>query len=92
MATATERLEFRITPGGHSLIRRAAALIGEPVTAFARHAAEERAERIVREHEAATSVPAEFFDAMMVALDRPPDANRTLAAAGARWRAAVDHG
>jgi uncharacterized protein (DUF1778 family) len=83
---ATARLEFRVTPDDRALIERAAALAGEPVTAFARVAAEERAERVLKEHEATTTVPAEFFDDLMAALDAPAVPNAALADAAARLR------
>ncbi|MBK7820793.1 MAG: DUF1778 domain-containing protein [Tessaracoccus sp.] len=82
--TATARLEFRVTPQDRALIVRAAQLAGEPVTAFARTAAEERAEKILREHEAVTVVPPEFFDDLIEAFDEPPVRNPALAAAAAR--------
>ena len=75
MAAATARLEFRVTPVHKAMIERAAKLSGEPVTAFARGAAEERAERVLREHDATTVVPAGFFDDLIAALDAPPQPN-----------------
>jgi uncharacterized protein (DUF1778 family) len=92
MAGATARLEFRITPADRALIERAAELSGEPVTAFARAAAEERAERVLREHEATTTVPVEFFDDLMAALDSPARPNERLVAAAARAREIVERG
>lgn len=73
MASASARLEFRIRPDLKSRIERAAELVPEPVGEFARTAAEEKAERILREYEATTTVPAEFFDAL---LDAPPASQR----------------
>lgn len=84
MAAATARLEFRVTPTDRALIERAAHLTGEPVTAFARTAAEERAERVLREHEAITTVPAEFFDDLIAAFDEPAQVSPALADAAAR--------
>jgi uncharacterized protein (DUF1778 family) len=83
---ATERLEFRVTPFDRAQIERAAELSGEGVTAFARIAATERAERIVREHDATTTVPSEFFDDLIAAMDAPARPNAALAEAGARLR------
>lgn len=88
----TARLEFRIAPAHRARIERAAELSGEPVTAFARAAAEERAERVLREHEATTTVPATFFDDLMAALDAPAQANPLLAAAAQRRRETVVRG
>jgi uncharacterized protein (DUF1778 family) len=84
------RLEFRVTPQDKAQIERAAALAGEHVTAFARVAASERAERVLREHETTTTVPAEFFDDLLAALDDPPHPNRALGDAFARLRETVE--
>jgi uncharacterized protein (DUF1778 family) len=84
MAGASARLEFRVTPTGRALIERAARLSSEPVTAFARSAAEERAERVIREHEATTTVPAKFFDDLIAAFDAAPRTTVALAQAAAR--------
>jgi len=85
-STASARLEFRLRPDRKSAIERAAALLDEPVSEFARAAAEEKAERVLREHEATTTVPAEFFDELLVALDAPPSPNTALAQAAHRAR------
>jgi uncharacterized protein (DUF1778 family) len=79
--TASARLEFRLDPVERIRIERAAELAGEPVTSFARAAAEERADRILREHDATTMVPAAFFDDLIAAMDAPAQANPALAAA-----------
>ncbi len=71
MSTATARLEFRVSPQGKRRIERAAELAGEQVSSFARAAAEEKADRVLREYEAATTVPAEFFDDLIAAFDVP---------------------
>jgi uncharacterized protein (DUF1778 family) len=89
MASASARLEFRLRPDLKSRIERAAELVHEPVGEFARTAAEEKAERIIREHEATTTVPVEFFDALLDALDAPPRANAALARAAERARETV---
>ncbi len=89
---ATARLEFRVTPEDRAVIERAAQLAGEPVTAFARTAAEERAQRIVREHDAATTVPAEFFDELIAALDEPPQTSPALVKAAKRLNKTVIRG
>jgi uncharacterized protein (DUF1778 family) len=79
--TASARLEFRLARAERNRIERAAELAGEPVTSFARAAAGERADRILREHEATTTVPAAFFDDLLAAMDAPVEANPALAAA-----------
>ncbi len=78
MAPASARLEFRIRPDRKSRIEHAAELLHEPVSEFARAAAEERADRVIEEHNATTTVPAGFFDELLDALDAPPRANRML--------------
>jgi uncharacterized protein (DUF1778 family) len=86
---ATARLEFRVTPQDRAIIERAAELAGEPVTAFARTAAEERAERVLREHEVITTVPTEFFAELIAAFDQPAQASPALAEAAARLNETV---
>jgi len=86
MAAASARLEFRVRPERKSRIERAAELVHEPVSEFARTAAEEKAERVIREHEATTTVPADFFDDLLDALDAAPRANAALARAAQRAR------
>ncbi len=86
MAAASARLEFRVRPERKSRIERAAELVHEPVSEFARTAAEEKAERVIREHEATTTVPAEFFDDLLDALDAPPRANAALTHAAEQAR------
>lgn len=90
MAVASARLEFRVRPERKSRIERAAELMHEPVSEFARTAAEEKAERVIREYEATTRVPAEFFDELLDALDAPPRANPTLARAAQQARETLD--
>lgn len=89
MANASARLEFRVTPAHKAMIERAAEIAGEPLSSFARDAAEERADRILREHDATTVVPAEFFDELLAALDAPPEPNPALVTAAARMRETV---
>lgn len=86
---ASARLEFRVRPDRKSRIERAAELVHEPVSEFARTAAEEKADRIIREHEATTNVPAEFFDELLAALDAPTEPNAALARAAREARALV---
>lgn len=89
MSTATARLEFRVSPQEKSRIERAAELAGEQVSSFARTAAEERADRILREYDATTTVPAEFFDDLIAALDAPAKANSGLRKAARTLRTTV---
>ncbi|MBA3309285.1 MAG: DUF1778 domain-containing protein [Nocardioidaceae bacterium] len=89
MALVSARLEFRVRPDRKSLIERAAELVHEPVSEFARTAAEEKADRIIREYEATTTVPAEFFDELLDALDDPASPNAALTRAAKRARDTV---
>lgn len=89
MVAASARLEFRVRPERKSLIERAAELVHEPVSEFARTAAEEKADRIIREHEATTTVPAGFFDDLFDALYAPASPNAALTQAGNRARELV---
>ncbi len=86
MPAASARLEFRVRPERKLRIERAAELVHEPVSELARTAAEEKAERVIREHEATTTVPAEFFDDLLAALDAPPRANAALTRAAKQAR------
>lgn len=69
-----------------SRIERAAELVHEPVSEFARTAAEEKADRVIREYEATTTVPAGFFDDLLEALDAPPRSNAALTRAAKKAR------
>lgn len=69
MAAASACLELRFRPERKSLMERAAYLLHEPVSEFARTAAEEKADRIIHEYEATTTVPAGVFDDLFDALD-----------------------
>lgn len=82
--TASARLEFRLEPADRTRIERAAEIAGEPVTSFARAAAEERADRILRDYDATTTVPNTFFDELIAAMDTPAQPNPALAAAAAQ--------
>ena len=82
----SERVDVRVKKPKLERIEHAAALLGESTSEFVRSAAEERAERVLSEHESRTRVPAEFFDELQAALDAPAVPNSTLAAAAARLR------
>lgn len=90
MPAASARLEFRVRPDRKSRIERAAELVHTPVSEFARTAAEEKADRIIREYEATTTVPAEFFDDLLGALDAPPRPNAALTRAARKARETLD--
>ena len=87
---ASARFEFRLRPEAKSRIERAAELVHESTSDFARTAAEERADRVLQEHMLATIVPAEFFDQLLRALDAPSAPNAALMAAAQRARDVVE--
>lgn len=78
--TKSDRLEARLTPAERKRIEQAAALAGEPVSAFVVLAALDRAEIIVSER-ASTVVPADYFDRLVSSLDEPDEAPRLTRAA-----------
>ena len=83
------RLEFRLAGESKARMERAAEIAQVPLSDFVRTAAEERADQILREHEATITVPAEFFDELLEALAAPPVANENLATAFERGRGRV---
>lgn len=86
---ATARLEVRLDPDSKARLERAAELVQVPVSDFVRSAVEERAEKVLREHDAQTTVPAEFFDELFAALDAPARPNDALTRAAERARHVV---
>lgn len=88
--TASERFEFRVRPEAKRRIRRAAELVNESTSDFARTAAEERADRVLGEHVLRTVAPSEFFDQLLAALDEPATPNPALKAAARRARTTVE--
>lgn len=86
---ATARLEFRLPDDSKARMERAAEIARVPLSDFVRTAAEERTERILREHDATIMVSATFFDDLLAALDAPVEVNENLAAAFRRRRDVV---
>ena len=80
MAVKTHRLEARLSPDDRERIEQAASVTGVSVSAFMVDAAVERADEIIA---AATTtvVPADYFDALLEALDEPEPAPRLEGAA-----------
>jgi uncharacterized protein (DUF1778 family) len=79
-ATKTDRLEARLAPEERKRIEQAAALAGEPVSAFVVLAALDRAEIVVTER-ATTLVPTDYFDRLLSSLDVAEEAPRLARAA-----------
>ena len=90
MATsASNRFEFRIRLESKQRIEHAANLVHESASDFVRTAAERRADEVLSKHDVATTVPADFFDQLLSALDEDPQPNPALARAGATARRIV---
>jgi Uncharacterized protein conserved in bacteria len=87
---ASARFEFRLRPEAKQRIEQAAELVHESTSDFARTAAEDRANRVLQEHMAATMVPGEFFDKLLDALDQPAKPNKALKAAARRASGLVE--
>ncbi len=80
MAVKTDRMEARVSPEERERIERAASTAGLSVSAFMVSAAVERADEIISEA-TTTTVPAKYFDGLLVALDEPQPAPRLAEAA-----------
>jgi len=73
----TARIEIRAEPGQEDQIRRAAGLVNQSISAFVVTSAVERADEVMAKW-STTTVPTEFFDQLMAALDEPAPANEAL--------------
>jgi uncharacterized protein (DUF1778 family) len=82
MAVKSDRLEARVSPEQRARLEWAARLAGTSVSAFVVDAAVERAEEVVTA-QMSTSVPADYFDRLVAALDQA-DRAPTLANAAKR--------
>jgi uncharacterized protein (DUF1778 family) len=82
MAVKSDRLEARVSPEQRARLEWAARLAGTSVSAFVVDAAVERAEELVTA-QMSTSVPADYFDRLIDALDHA-DRAPTLAKAAKR--------
>ncbi|MFV2017812.1 DUF1778 domain-containing protein [Micromonospora sp. LOL_023] len=84
MASKTERIEMRTDPDTSALITEAAKSRHVSVTSFVLEAARHEANRVLARSDS-TMMPAEQFDEMMAALDKP-DAPTRLAELAKRPR------
>lgn len=82
MAVKSDRLEARVSPEQRARLEWAASLAGTSVSAFVVDAAVDRAEELLAA-QMSTSVPADYFDQLVDALDRP-DRAPTLTKAARR--------
>ncbi len=85
----TARIEVRTDAEREALLKRAAGLTNQTLTNFILEAAEERALRVVAEANT-TVVPAEYFDELLAALERPPTPNPALRDAAKRLAGLVE--
>lgn len=73
MAVKTNRLETRVSPEERTRIEHAAAVAGMSVSAFMVAATIERADEVIAKS-MTTTVPADFFDALLAEIDTPDPA------------------
>ena len=78
-------INMRATAEQKARLRRAAELRHTSLSQFILDAANERADKVITEHQL-TVVPGDFFDAFYDALAQPPVANPALAALAATER------
>jgi uncharacterized protein (DUF1778 family) len=69
MAVKSDRLEARVSPEQRARLEWAASLAGTSVSAFVVDAAVERAQELMAAH-MSTTVPADYFDQLVTALDQ----------------------
>jgi uncharacterized protein (DUF1778 family) len=85
MGSRTERIEARIDPESAERIRYASMLAKTSMSAFVVAAAVEKAEDVIAEH-AYTSVPSDYFDRLLEALDAPVEPMPVLAEVAEKHR------
>ena len=86
MSTKTERIEALISADDRTRIDHAAQLVGQSVSAFLVSAAVEKAEHVIAES-AVTTVPSDYFDRLLAAIDAvEPSPGLSRAAERARRR------
>lgn len=73
MAVKTDRMEARVSPDERARIERAASAAGLSVSAFVVGAAVERADEVIAEA-TTTTLPTDYFDELLAALDTPEPA------------------
>lgn len=89
MPARSDRVEARLSPAEREQIHRAAELKGQSISSFIVSAAVERANEVISEH-TVTRVPADYFDELLRALDKPaPAPQLQRAARRARQRSRI---
>lgn len=76
--TRSKRIDLRVTDAQDTILRQAAEMSGDTLTAFVLSAAEERARRLLGEHQHIV-LRNEVFDALARSLDEAPAASAELA-------------
>lgn len=90
MAVKTDRMEARVSPEERERIERAASASGLSVSAFMVSAAVDRAEEVIAAT-TTTTVPADYFDDLLAALDAAERAPRLAEPSkGARRRRRIE--
>lgn len=85
MSVKTERVEARVSADQRHRIEQAAQFSGESMSSFMVNAAVERADEVIAA-QTSTVVPTKYFDALLAALDEPPQSSPHLTAAAKRAR------
>lgn len=85
MEVKSERIEARVSPDQRHRIEQAALFSGESTSAFMVNAAVERADEVIAT-QTSTVVPADYFEALLAALDDPPQPSPRLTTAAKRTR------
>lgn len=85
MPVRTDRVEARLSPEERERIGRAAAFAGESMSTFIVAAAVQRADDVIAEY-SSTTVPSDYFDQLLAALDEEAEPSPRLAAAAKRAR------
>lgn len=83
--STTRLMNFRVRPDVEQHLRAAAAASDQSLTDFVIGAAQARAAEVLATH---TLVSADYFDALLIALDAPAAPNQALRAAARRPRRA----
>jgi uncharacterized protein (DUF1778 family) len=83
MTAIATRLNFRVRPETERRLRTAAAASNQSLTDFVISAAEVRADEVLASH---TLVPAEYYEALLAALDEPLQPNEALISAARQRR------
>lgn len=84
----SERIAVRVTPAVKERVERAAGLVGRSVSDFTTEAVQERADAVIRDQRA-MELSDRDMDALLAALENPPEPNQATLRAMARRRARI---